>query len=86
MDGIRKFCMTLCPWKSLSCAVSGQEKIDPTLLPMWDKCCYIRDKVYVIRVRARIFFSFATTFANLIFLVPISLNLGHLSPLCRKSY
>ena len=31
------------------------------------------------RVHARIFFSFATTFANLIFLVPISLNLGHLS-------
>ena len=35
------------------------------------------------RVRARIFFSFATTFANLIFFVPISLNLGYLSPLLR---
>ena len=35
------------------------------------------------RVRARIFFSFAITFANLIFLVPISLNLGHLSPMMK---
>ena len=40
----------------------------------------------VHRVRARIFFSFATTFTNLIFCVPISLNLGHLSPLFHKSY
>ena len=46
------------------------------------------DKLLMImsRVRARIFFSFATTFANLIFFVPISLNLGYLSPLLRKSY
>ena len=37
------------------------------------------------RVRTRIFFSFATTFANLIFFcVPISLNLGYLSPLFRS--
>ena len=38
----------------------------------------------VFSVRTRFFFSFATTFANLIFFVPISLNLGHFSPLFRK--
>ena len=45
---------------------------------------------YPPRVRARIFFSFATTFASLIFFffffVPISLNLCHLLPLFHKSY
>ena len=42
--------------------------------------------IIVPRVRTRIFFSFATTFANLIFFVPISLNLGHFLPLFRKSH